>query len=52
MNCSKLLVRTMVSENKLQEWAEAVLKILHEGSSDKAVADFVRFVSQKTSMLE
>lgn len=42
----------MVSENKLHEWAEAVLKILQEGSSDKAVADFAKFVDQKASMLE
>mgnify|MGYP001626212008 CR=1 FL=1 len=41
----------MVSETKLKEWSEAILKILQEGSDDKAVVEFVKFLDDKASAI-
>ncbi len=40
----------MVSETKLKEWTEAVIKILQEGSDDKAVVEFVKFLDDKANI--
>jgi hypothetical protein len=40
----------MVSETKLKEWSEAILKILQEGSDDKVVVEFAKLVDDKVSV--
>ena len=42
----------MTSENKLREWSEAILKILQEGSEDKMIENFAKYMDQKARMLE
>ena len=41
----------MASENKIREWAAAVLKILQEGSDDKTIENFVKFVNRKADTI-
>ena len=49
--CSKLSVRIMANETKIKEWTTAVLKILQEGSDDKAIQNFVKFVNGKADTI-
>jgi hypothetical protein len=41
----------MASENKIREWAAAILKILQDGTDDKAIENFVKFVSRRADAL-
>lgn len=41
----------MASENNIREWTAAVLKILQDGTDDKTIQGFVKFVSRRADAL-
>jgi hypothetical protein len=41
----------MANETKIKEWAAAVIKILQDGTEDKTIENFVKFVNRKADMI-